>query len=116
MNNYTIEKKDGLFVVKIHNPRATVDFTDQLKDDLEEMIPDGLRLGHRDQFSFEPGIIVTNVHQVKGLEFDAVCIVEPSEENYPQTRPESRNMLYVAITRAEDELMLIGTKPFARIL
>ncbi|MCH7623638.1 MAG: UvrD-helicase domain-containing protein, partial [Nitrospinae bacterium] len=90
----------------------------ELKEDLEEMIPkdSGLRLGHRDQFSFEPGIIVTNVHQVKGLEFDAVCIVEPSEENYPLYRPESRNLLYVAITRAEDELMLIGTKPFAGVL
>ncbi len=90
----------------------------ELKEDLQEMIPKdaGLRLGHRDQFSFEPGIIVTNIHQVKGLEFDAVCIVEPSEENYPQTRPESRNLLYVGITRAEDELMLIGTKPFARVL
>ena len=88
----------------------------ELKEELEEMIPDGLRLGHRDQFSFEPGVIVTNVHQVKGLEFDAVCIVEPSEENYPQTRPESRNMLYVAITRAEDELMLVGVKPFSRVL
>jgi len=90
----------------------------ELKEDLQEMIPRdrGLRLGHRDQFSFEPGIIVTNVHQVKGLEFDAVCIVEPNEENYPQYRPESRNLLYVAITRAEDELMLIGTKPFARVL
>jgi DNA helicase-2/ATP-dependent DNA helicase PcrA len=88
----------------------------ELKEDLEEMIPEGLRLGHRDQFSFEPGIIVTNVHQVKGLEFDAVCIVEPSEENYPQIRPESRNMLYVAITRAEDDLMLVGTKPFSRMI
>ncbi len=90
----------------------------ELKEDLEEMLPKsaGLRLGHRDQFSFEPGVIVTNVHQVKGLEFDAVCIVEPSEENYPQTRPESRNLLYVGITRAEDELMLIGTRPFAGVL
>lgn len=90
----------------------------ELKEDLAEMVPKdaGLRLGHRDQFSFEPGIIVTNIHQVKGLEFDAVCIVEPSEENYPQTRPESRNLLYVGITRAEDELMLIGTRPFARVL
>lgn len=90
----------------------------ELKEDLEEILPkeSGLRLGRRDQFSFEPGVIVTNVHQVKGLEFDAVCIVEPSEENYPLTRSESRNLLYVGITRAEDELMLIGTKPFAGVL
>ena len=88
----------------------------ELKEDLDEIIPGGVRLGLRDQFSFEPGVLVTNVHQVKGLEFDGVCIVEPTEENYPQTRPESRNMLYVAITRAEDELLLTGTKAFSKIL
>ena len=87
----------------------------ELKEDLDEMIPGGVRLGQRDQFSFEPGVIVTNIHQVKGLEFDGVCIVEPSEENYPHLRPESRNMLYVAVTRAEDDLLLIGSKPFSKI-
>jgi DNA helicase IV len=88
----------------------------QLKEDLAEMIPDGLRLGHRNQFSFEPGVIVTNVHQVKGLEFDAVALVEPSEDNYPRRRAESRNLLYVAITRAQEDLLLIGKAPFSSLL
>ncbi|MFQ5449012.1 MAG: 3'-5' exonuclease [Nitrospinaceae bacterium] len=88
----------------------------ELKEDLRDMIPEGLRLGYRNQFSFEPGVIVTNVHQVKGLEFDAVCIVEPSESNYPHLRPESRNLLYVAITRAQDGLLLVGTEPFTAVL
>jgi DNA helicase II / ATP-dependent DNA helicase PcrA len=105
-------KPNKLIALICRSPKQAM----ELKEDLDEMIPEGLRLGHRDQFSFEPGIIVTNVHQVKGLEFDAVCIVEPTEENYPQTRPESRNMLYVAITRAEDDLMLVGTKPFSRMI
>ncbi|GJL78378.1 MAG: DNA helicase [Nitrospinaceae bacterium] len=101
-----------LIALICRNPKQAM----ELKEDIDEMIPGGVRLGLRDKFSFEPGIIATNVHQVKGLEFDAVCIVEPSEENYPLTRPESRNMLYVAITRAEDELMLVGTKNFSKVL
>lgn len=87
-----------------------------LKEELEEMIPDGVRLGHRSLFSFEPGVIVTNIHQVKGLEFDSVCIVEPSEENYPHLRSESRNLLYVAVTRAQDDLLLIAEKDFTRLI
>jgi DNA helicase-2/ATP-dependent DNA helicase PcrA len=87
-----------------------------LKEELEEMIPDGVRLGHRSLFSFEPGVIVTNIHQVKGLEFDSVCIVEPSEENYPHLRSESKNLLYVAVTRAQDDLLLIGEKAFTHLI
>jgi len=88
----------------------------QLLEDLKEMVPEGLRLGHRNQFSFEPGVIVTNVHQVKGLEFDAVALVEPSEENYPRHRTESRNLLYVAITRAQEDLLLVGKATFSEVL
>lgn len=88
----------------------------QLKEELKEMIPEGLRLGHRSQFSFEPGVIVTNIHQVKGLEFDAVALVEPSEDNYPRRRDENRNLLYVGITRAQEDLLLIGKAPFSGFL
>ncbi len=88
----------------------------ELKEDLEEMIPEGLRLGYRSQFSFEPGVLVTNIHQVKGLEFDAVAIVDPDEENYPHRKTESRNLLYVAITRAQDALLLTGQRPFSSLL
>ncbi|KMP10923.1 hypothetical protein UR09_04855 [Candidatus Nitromaritima sp. SCGC AAA799-A02] len=88
----------------------------ELREDLNEMIAQEVRVGHRDRFSFEPGVIATNVHQVKGLEFDAVALIEPSEEQYPGSRTESRNMLYVAVTRAQDDLLLIGTPPFSSIL
>jgi DNA helicase IV len=50
---------------------------------------------------------------VKGLEFDAVALIEPSEAHYPQRQTESRNMLYTAVTRAQDDLLLIGEQPFS---
>ena len=87
----------------------------ELKEELEEFLSGEVRLGHRDQFSFEPGIMVTNIHQVKGLEFDSVAMIEPDEENYPIRREESRNMIYVGITRTQDDLLLTTVKPFSRV-
>ena len=63
-----------------------------------------VRWGHRDQFDFSPGVTVTNVHQVKGLEFRNVLIVNPTEAQYRAESEEDRNLLYVAITRAEQRL------------
>ncbi len=87
----------------------------ELKEELEEFLSGEVRLGHRDQFSFEPGIMVTNIHQVKGLEFDSVAMVEADEENYPIRKGESRSMIYVGITRAQDDLLLTTIKSFSRV-
>lgn len=87
----------------------------EMKEEMEEYLPGQVRLGHRDQFSFEPGIMVTNIHQVKGLEFDSVAMVEPDEDNYPIKKEESRNMIYVGITRTQDDLLLATIKPFSRV-
>ena len=88
----------------------------ELREELEEFLPGEVRIGHRDQFSFEPGILVTNIHQVKGLEFDSVALIEPDEDNYPIKKEESRNMIYVGITRAQDELLLTTINNFSRVL
>ncbi len=66
----------------------------------------GVRLGDDNSFSFEEGIVVSSVAMVKGLEFPHVLIWNPSAINYSDT-PRHRNMLYVAITRAEDHLCLV---------
>jgi DNA helicase II / ATP-dependent DNA helicase PcrA len=65
-----------------------------------------VRIGDDNNFSFTEGIIVTDVQQVKGLEFFNVLIWNPSSKNYPQEQ-HSRNLLYVAITRAEENLCLV---------
>lgn len=62
-----------------------------------------LRRGHRDSFGFGPGTVVSNVHQVKGLEFDGVVLVEPGAYSARE-----RNLLHVAITRAADELWVVS--------
>ena len=88
----------------------------EIKEEMEAYLPGEVRLGHRDQFSFEPGVLVTNIHQVKGLEFDSVALVEPDEENYPKKREESRNMIYVGITRTQDDLLLATIRPYSAVL
>lgn len=59
------------------------------------------------EFSFTPGIDVTFVSQVKGLEFDYVILPDVSISQYPETAV-SRRMLYIAVTRAIHQLWVIS--------
>ncbi len=65
-----------------------------------------VRLGDAYTFSFEEGILVTDVHQVKGLEFFSVLLWNPSAQSYGSSE-QGRNLLYVATTRAEENLCLV---------
>jgi DNA helicase II / ATP-dependent DNA helicase PcrA len=67
-----------------------------------------VRRGYNVEFAFEPGVTVTNMAQIKGLEFDAVVVVDPSEVNYPVVGQDGRRWLYTLLTRAKAELLLIG--------
>lgn len=53
----------------------------------------------------KPGISITSVEQVKGLEFDYVIVPDASDALYPAT-PRARKELYVEVTRARWELRL----------
>ena len=70
-----------------------------------------IRLGTHDTFSFEEGIVVTDVRQVKGLEFCNVLLWNPSRRAFPAGEDIARNMLYVAITRAEENLCIVCWQP-----
>ena len=59
-------------------------------------------------FSFRPGVEVTEVRQVKGLEFDYVVLVECNEDSYP-LNDEARHLLHVGMTRAAHQLWLVTT-------
>jgi len=58
-------------------------------------------------FSFGPGVDVTEVAQVKGLEFDHVIVPDATAAVYPDT-PENRRMLHVAATRASRRLWVVS--------
>ena len=57
---------------------------------------------------FGSGIMVLPVEYTKGLEFDAVLILNPSREKYP-TDDGHAKLLYVAATRALHELCVLYT-------
>jgi DNA helicase-2/ATP-dependent DNA helicase PcrA len=77
-------------------------------------VPKLRRVGRQD-FSFTPGIDVTDVRQVKGLEFDYVVILDPTAQNYPEV-VESRHLLHIAATRAAHQLWLICSGPVSRLI
>ncbi len=64
-----------------------------------------LRLVDQQNFTFAPGVEVTEVDQVKGLEFDYVILVEAAAAHYADT-PSARRMLHVGATRAVHQLWL----------
>lgn len=65
------------------------------------------RLVERGEFDFSPGIDVTDVDSVKGLEWDYVVVGDCSAVNWPGT-DEGRRRLHVAVTRASHQLWLIS--------
>src|SRR4029453_1388038 len=74
-----------------------------------------VRLVAAQDFSFRPGIDVTDVRQTKGLEFDIVILVDVNEESY-QENDHARRMLHVAMTRAAHHLWVTSTGVPARLL
>jgi DNA helicase-2/ATP-dependent DNA helicase PcrA len=64
-------------------------------------------------FTFEPGLDVTHVDAVKGLEWDYVVIPDATARTYPDER-EPRRRLHVAITRASHQAWIVsGGEPTA---
>ncbi len=74
-----------------------------------------MRRVHLDEFSFEPGIDVTDASQVKGLEFDYVIMVDVNTSTYPET-DECRHLMHIAATRAAYQLWLISTSEPSKLL
>jgi DNA helicase-2/ATP-dependent DNA helicase PcrA len=64
-----------------------------------------LRRVEHQNFTFAPGVEVTEIEQVKGLEFDYVILVEVSAANFRDT-PSARRLLHVGATRAVHQLWL----------
>src|SRR5690606_40522360 len=75
----------------------------------------GVRLVARQDFTFSPGIDVTDVRQVKGLEFDYVILLDPTQQNYPEAI-ESRHLLHIAATRSAFQLWLVNSGQASRLL
>jgi DNA helicase II / ATP-dependent DNA helicase PcrA len=68
-----------------------------------------LRRVARQDFTWEPGVDVTDVRQTKGLEFDEVVLLETTAPSYPDNAP-ARHALYVGATRAAHQLWCVSSE------
>jgi ATP-dependent DNA helicase UvrD/PcrA len=69
----------------------------------------------RQDFRFAPGIEITEVDQVKGLEFDYVILLDAGAEHYPDDE-RSRRLLHVGATRAVHQLWLTTVGPLSPVV
>lgn len=67
-----------------------------------------LSLVAEQDFSFAPGVEVTDIRSSKGLEFDYVVLVGCDLEHFPD-RDEKRHLLHVGATRAAHQLWIVST-------
>jgi len=67
-----------------------------------------MRRVRRDEFNFQPGVDVTDVAQVKGLEFDYVVMVDVNDNSYPDQHW-ARHLLHIGVTRAAHQLWMVST-------
>ena len=81
---------------------------DAYYDGLKRAEVPALRRVRRDEFNFQPGIDVTDVTSVKGLEFDYVVMVDVNEASYPD-RHWARHLLHIGVTRAAHQLWMVST-------
>ena len=76
---------------------------------------DHVRIVRDQDFTFRPGVEVTEIDQVKGLEFDYVVLVEASLAHFPDTAA-ARRRLHVGATRAIHQLWLTSVATPAPII
>jgi len=76
-----------------------------LHEVLERSLP--ARLVLDGDFAFAPGVEVTEVAQVKGLEFDYVIVPDANARTYPEGG-EHRRRMHVALTRAVHQAWIVS--------
>jgi DNA helicase II / ATP-dependent DNA helicase PcrA len=72
-------------------------------------IPRLSRIRHY-EFAFRPGVEITEIRQVKGLEYDYVVLIDVNASTYP-TDDDSRHLLHIGATRAAHQLWLVSSGP-----
>jgi len=94
------EQGHDTIAVVCRNDREAAQTAKELSEYIEVMESD------LEKASFGKGILVLPVEYTKGLEFDAVLIMNPTREAYPVDDGHAK-LLYVAATRALHELRIL---------
>jgi DNA helicase-2/ATP-dependent DNA helicase PcrA len=106
---------EALRPLMAREPRATVailarhpEQADRYFDGLARAEIPSLRRVRAQDFAFQPGIEVTDIRQVKGLEFDYVVLVDVNASTFGSD-DEARHLFHIGATRAAHQLWLIVT-------
>ena len=86
------------------NPARSISWYDAL--DRSE-VP-SISLVDDQDFSFSPGIEVTDIRSSKGLEFDYVIVLDVDSDHFPDSA-NARHLLHVGATRAAHQLWFVST-------
>ena len=113
---------EALRALSLREPRATIAVLTRYADQADvyfhglqrSEVPNLHRVKDQD-FRFRPGVDVTEIREVKGLEYDYVIVVDVNASTFPNDL-ESRHLLHVAATRAAHQLWLVSTGPESPIL
>ena len=92
------ERKANVAVVTRYAAQADMYYQGLRKSEVP-----ALRRVHGKNFSFQPGIDVVDVAQIKGLEYDYVILAEVNANSFPAQK-EARHLLHIAATRAVHQL------------
>jgi DNA helicase-2/ATP-dependent DNA helicase PcrA len=102
-------------------PRATVallarhaEQADRVFEGLRRAEVPALRRVSAQEFTFRPGVDVTDIRQVKGLEFDYVVMLDANASTYG-TDDEARHLFHIGVTRAAHQLWLVVTGSPSRL-
>jgi DNA helicase IV len=111
---------DGLRDLRVRDPNAlaaVICRTPEAATRLARLLARGIEvhLAHDGDFRFVPGVEVTCVQEVKGLEFDHVVVPDTGGASYPDDG-ESRRALYVAATRASEQLVLATVRAWSALM
>lgn len=95
------QKKKG------YETMAVICFDDDTRDSVSQKLARQTDIIDSDKSGFSKGVMVLDVAQTKGLEFDCVLLWKPDLKNYKEN-PKLAKLLYVAATRALHELFIIN--------
>ena len=94
--NYLSDKYKSVAVITRDNNTAN-----KLYEELKDIIPISLLNGQSEEFNKE--LVVLPAYLAKGLEFDSVIVYSDGDSKYLKNE---KNLLYVACTRAQHELIV----------
>ena len=113
---------DALRPLFVRESRATValltryaEQADGYYDALRMAEVPNLRRVRSYEFTFRPGVEVTEIRQVKGLEFDYVILLDVNAATYPVDDP-SRYLLHIGATRAAHQLWIVSAGVASKLI